>query len=68
MSKKVAYEPHRRLATKMVPSATEYDRKDTRKTIEQEVAESFFDNPDDDISAYYDFMESLYERGVILDA
>ena len=41
MAKKKTYEPHRRLSTKVVPSKTDYDRKDTRPTIENEIANTF---------------------------
>ena len=35
MSKKAKYEPHPRLGTKVVPSETDYDRRQNRYSIEE---------------------------------
>ena len=37
MAKKISYEPHRKLGTKIVPSKTDYDRKDARSAFEDEI-------------------------------
>lgn len=50
MSKKVVYEPHRRLATKTVPSGTDYDRTVNQAAIDAEI-QMLEDEFADDIQA-----------------
>ena len=67
MAKK-SYEPHPRLGTKVVPSATDYDREENRRAIEEELAaldptnemeaEAFFNAEGDMATA-----EEMYEHG-----
>ena len=50
MAKKSVYEPHRRLATKTVPSGTDYDRVQNQTAIDAEI-QAYEDEFADDIQA-----------------
>ena len=58
MAKKQPYEPHRRLATHVVPSATEYNRARNQAAIEAEV-EMYEEKYSEDIQE-----EELTERNL----
>jgi len=63
--KKSAYEPHPRLATKVVPDATEYDRRQNRQEIDEQMEFDMQFEADEFVNADGDVTnaQELYEHG-----